>query len=196
MQEFTAWFTDTIFELHKLDAREGFANGKRMASVITIMCILYDMSINKNMNANLDSLVKPNVVSAMLSMLLLRPEIKSGNYKCEDLEMLLSFIPKFVQLKVTRALVEFAMYYFRMGNIDTNSPQWLYLLPLLHLLKCTRIPPLVKPLKLAEIKWEWDENFLSSWTVKERLKRLNPGVFRYKYAVLNDHQKCTFLFWR
>lgn len=174
VQEFIEWLNGTIIVLHTL---QGFANGERMASVITIMCILHNMGIDERVS--LDHLVKPDSVSAMLSMLLLRPDIKPGSSKCEDLEVLLSFIPQRARHSVSGVLVRFADYFIRMGNI--HKPEWLYLLPLLHLLKSGPIFGKTT-MKLREIKWEGDDSFGLQKKKGMLQQQRTSKVFRYEIS--------------
>ena len=148
MKVFADWLIDIIKELHSM--WPPVDNGKRMVSVISIICLLLELIREGQIKWKAINLKD---ASMMLSMLVLKPDFSiSDSPKCEELRLLSAISPRAWLPHVVSAIIEFTNY-FKSRWGQTNY-EWIYILPLIHILN-NETKPFGKPLlKSKEIKWD------------------------------------------
>lgn len=118
---------EIIDELHCLTVANPFENGRRMSSVLTIICFL-DTITPKYLKR--DEIPLDNI-SQLLFMLRLMPDFHPRK-KCIDFDYVLSSIPEKYRVKVHESVTGFAVHFIHKRLL--NAPEWLYCLPLVHFL--------------------------------------------------------------
>lgn len=129
-------------------------NGRRIASVLTIMCCFHGMISRR---VKIDQ-IPLEAVSDMLLMLRLMPQLNKN--KCNDLDHLSHLISNKNFMKVVcHSILDFIVHLSHSQYL--KQPQWLYSVPLLHLLN-GKVKPFQKiELNPSEIPWKDREIGLS-----------------------------------
>lgn len=117
-----------VSELHSYDIDNASFNGRRIASVLTIMCSLYALIPRYTL---LES-ISYKSISQMLSMLRLMPDMH--HKRCLDYEYLIQsdLIPEYYWVVVKETLYGFVSHLSHKKFFQ--APEWLYSIPLGHFL--------------------------------------------------------------
>ena len=111
-----------------------------MCSVLVIMYILFKISDRVT-----PSSISSDNIAQLFSMLHLRPE-KVSNQIPPDLNFIMGFIPDQYYPEVAKVLIHFA-------TIMQPKIDWVYVIPLIHILK-KKVLPCAKPeVESSLIKW-------------------------------------------
>ena len=148
MKVFVDWLIGIIKELHSISPSVD-DNGKRMVSVISIICLLLKLKSNNQIKWEAITLKD---ISVMLSMLVLKPDFSiPKSPKCEELGLLSAISPKARLPDVISAIIQLTNYFIcHWGQFKL---EWIYVLPLIHTLK-NEAKPFGEPcLNSKEIKW-------------------------------------------
>ena len=144
MKVFVDWLIGIIKELHSMSP--SVDNGKRIVSVISIICLLLKLISNNQIKME-DITFKD--ASMMLSMLVLKPDFSISEHpKCEEPGLLFAIISKAHLPRVVSAIIEFTNYFkCRWGQYNY---EWIYVLPLIHILD-NKTTPFGKPLLKSKL---------------------------------------------
>ena len=139
------WIISVTDQLQHFYVNNAEDNGRRMASALTIVAVIDDltpnhMQIGKFPFANTETL---------LSYLSLRPNMKEC--ACSDLDFVYSLIPSNSRKSVSDAVVTLCNELSH--NKLLQSPQWLYAIPLVHFLRGTSKPFKKLPCDPKNIAW-------------------------------------------
>ena len=88
----------------------------------------------------------------MFGMLRFVPHQLDTQWKSEDLEVLLNFVPEGAYDQIATCLEEFTNFVIKERQL--REPQWLYVLPLIHIFR-KKIKPFDKP---ATTNIQWEDN--------------------------------------
>ena len=100
------------------------ANGRRMASVLTIICCLYKIATKVDV-------IPFEHAAALLSMLRLMPD--ALNEVCIDWDFVNELLPKTSRIEMAFAATHSIVVHLS-HNKHFNKPEWLFALPVLHFL--------------------------------------------------------------
>lgn len=121
-------------------------NGKRMCSILILLDLLHKLS-----ECGKKDIVLPDDITMLFQMLCFKPDSHNPPLKLEDLNYLLSFIPDKYYMDVANVLVKFTNDILPSNNL--KSIEWLYVVPLIHILK-KKIQPFEHPAVTSrEIRW-------------------------------------------
>ena len=123
----TKWLLAVLKELQKVPLHTAIDNGRRMASVLTII-LCFDFLIPQYVRLQ-D--VSSEDISGMISMLALQPDLEQR--KCHDYEIVVSLVDPDMKKCLTDAVVLFCNHLLQQKLL--NRPMWLYAVPLLHFLR-------------------------------------------------------------
>lgn len=148
VQVFKDWLTKIIDQLYSKRVELPDENGRRMASVLSLICSLHFLQgvpsvfdINKFSTKSIESL---------LSMLLLNPYV--DDQKCTDLDIVLTMVSRPLLRKVSDALIFICNHISFKKQL--SSPQWLYAIPLVHVfVEKDLIPFGDLEIELEKIRW-------------------------------------------
>ena len=158
IQIFLGHLISIVKDLCQLAIKGALENGKRMSSVLVLLCCLHHMIPNC---IKMDQLYRPTK-SALLYMLRLMPDPMQR--RCLDWEYLLTMIPPKFKKTVYEAVLRFTM---DLGHTECLSqPHWLYSVPLVHLLRGTIQP--FQELCLDPSKIPWEDTVISLRTIRSK----------------------------
>lgn len=142
---FKEWLFSIANYLISIKIESTIDNGKRICSVLVILSNLYRIFIFLNSKDFTN-------IPRMFSMMLLKPNIDRAS--CEDLTFVLTMIPEQECAGIAEVLVTFANHIISKNGLTTT--EWLYVIPIIHVLN-NKIEPFQKPsLNLSDIKWTND----------------------------------------
>ena len=144
--------------LYQLEIKGALENGKRMSSVLVILCCLHNM-IPKCIKRNQLYLLTK---STLLYMLRLMPDLVQK--RCLDWEYLKTMIPPRFKKTVYEAVLGFTMDLGHTENL--SQPHWLYSVPLIHLLGGTIQP--FQELCLDPSKVPWEDKVIGLSTIRSK----------------------------
>lgn len=140
------WLSSIADQLQSIEVHSQEDNGKRMASALAIVVCLDEL---------IPSIFKIESVEFRLMELLfvlLYPRPNCEKYICHDINFVLCLVPQDSRKKVHDALNSFCMELSHKKHL--HCPYWLYALPLLHLLRDSRVRPFRKlQCGLKDIPW-------------------------------------------
>lgn len=133
-------------------------NGKRMSSVIAIMCCLHDMTPKFFIMEHFSF----DEMCLLLSMLHLRPNV--DRKLCLDWEYVTQMIPKDFREVARDSVQAFTMHLSHTAHLQ--RPEWLYSVPLLHLLHGSAKP--FQEIERDPTNITWGDNLLGLGTVRSK----------------------------
>ena len=145
IQTMKEWLVTVIRELKQVLHSPALENGKRMASVLSVILCLYQLMpryIKMSTFKNED-------IAVMLSMLTLCPSVAPK--KCFDYIYVNGVIKPQVKKTLTDAILSFCNQLHHTTYL--SQPQWLYALPLLHFLQEISQPFGNPELNPKNMKW-------------------------------------------
>ena len=106
---------------------------------------------------------------SMFGLLCLAPyQLDTQQWKSEDLDVLLNFVPEAAYDENATCLEEFTNFVIKERQL--RGPQWLYVLPLIHIFR-KKINPFEKP---ATTDIQWEDN------------KIKLSLAKYKSSVRDD----------
>jgi hypothetical protein len=133
-----------IEALFKTDVKQNAtANGKRMASALTIACCFHKVVIEKKWSIPFE------IVAALLSMLRLMPDAEIQ--RCIDWDVVNELLPATIRKAAYDATHSLIIYLSH--NRHFLQPAWLFALPFLHFLKGTSQPFRTIACRPQDIPW-------------------------------------------
>lgn len=169
LQAFKQWLLNVGNHLISMDVNFPANNGKRMCSVLVLTHLLHNLSQH-------DRDINPGDVSMLLSMLCLKPTTEQNKPKCEELQLLQSFIPVCYHEKIGDILSRFINHVLHYHETCMQC-RWLYVIPLVHIFKRKTLP--FASMHGRELKW-MDDSFVLG-VVKQ-----NSSIVVSRYAMDND----------
>ena len=129
-----------------------------MSSVLVILCCLHHM-IPKHIKMDQ---IHPRNISTLLNMLRLMPD--PVQRQCLDWEYLMNMIPPTFKKTVYEAVLRFTV---DLGHTEyLSKPQWLYSVPLVHLLHGAIQP--FQELCLDPSKVPWEDRVIGLSTIRSK----------------------------
>lgn len=128
-------------------------NGKIMASVLCILYLLH--SIKKHLER---SNRNDNAVIKLLSILRLQPYFSESVPKCLEWDTIVKIVPTSCHEKIADVLES----YINSLLSQHNFMEWLYILPLIHLLK-KKTTPFNNPVLNSE-SIQWTDSTIKNWS--------------------------------
>ena len=168
MQVLKGWLASIIKELKTKVVSTYEENGKRMASVLTVLTCLHHLT-SKNLVPFRDVSLK--VIAASLQMLALKPDFEQK--RCHDLEFILSMIPEKVRGDVADVVTFFCAHLVEFK--DFQSPEWLFAVPLIDFLKRLSKPFQRLEINPSEIPWKASYQSLGLWHLWRKCSSRNCG---------------------
>lgn len=153
------WLLQVMRELKEVLHSPALENGKRMASVLSIM-LCFDHLIPKHIKM---SSFKNEDIADMLSMLTLCPDMEKK--KCPDYDYICQVLETEAKTTLTERIILFCNQLHH--NTYLNQPKWLYAVPLLHFLQGVSQP--FKSLELDPKKMIWGDTSLGLRTLRENV---------------------------
>ena len=120
-----------------------------MCSVLIILMLLSKVIQDQHFKLEMFHLEE---LCSMFGMLCLAPHQLDTQWKSEDLDILLNFVPEVAYDEIATCLEEFINSVIEERQL--RGPQWLYVLPLIHIFR-KKIKPFEKP---ATTDIQWDDN--------------------------------------
>lgn len=128
-----------------------------MSSVLVVLFLLYKLSADHLLRSNS---INHNDVAMAFSMLHLKPNIHHSTHN--DLHFLLTFIPATSHVIIANTLLKLVHGNMRM----LKNAEWLYIIPLIHVLK-KRVNPFDRPaLSGSDIRWLDQDIFMQGVSVR------------------------------
>ena len=123
-----------------------------MCSVLAVLSLLRRVT-----GVKFNSFLKCEDISKMLMMLHMKPQqTTSKQWTLNELKVLKNFIPDYYYAELSNCLVDFINFVIEERHL--RNPQWLFVLPLLHILK--------KKFNPVEKFDEADADYASGWDDK------------------------------
>ena len=158
IQIFLDHLISIVKDLYQLEIKGALENGKRMSSVLVILCCLHDMI---PIYIKMDQ-IQPQTKSTLLYMLRLMPD--PVQRKCLDWEYLMTMIPPTFKKTVYEAVLGFTADLAHTEYL--SKPQWLYSVPLVHLLGGTIQP--FQEMCLNPSKVPWVDELIDLRTIRSK----------------------------
>ena len=145
IQTMTSWLLQVVKELHEMPHTPALQNGRRMASVLSLMlCFyhLYPTYINMA-SFNVDE------IALMISMLRISPDVRQR--QCVEYD----YVNKMIQPQDKKHIADTILMFCNQLHHTTFfvKIQWLYAIPLLHFLQGVSQPFGIPELNPHEMKW-------------------------------------------
>ena len=140
-------------QLSEVEIKTPHENGRRMCSVLILLCLLWKVPHFIKYFAKCDDL------SGMFSMLYMKPQQStSKQWTLGELTVLKNFIPNRYYAELSDCLVDCINFVITKRHI--LDPQWLFVLPLVHIFK-----GMIEPVeKFDEVKTisdsSWDDKYV------------------------------------
>ena len=166
------WLLSIIDELKTKPSDVPEENGRRIASVIAVICCFYQLIPH---HLRIED-VKLNYIATILLMLALKPVVK--HKKCIDFDFVLDLIDPNSRKSVAEAISGFCTHLAHSRTL--HNPEWLYAVPLLHFLRKDS-----SPFQTAEMnpeKMQWGDKNLNLTTVRSQAHDKQFG-YVYSYSV-------------
>lgn len=155
MVKFLLCVTEDLFSIDiKQDTT---SNGMRMLSAIVIASCLHHM-INK-FGMNIYKAISDQQLSHLLSLFCLMPDVQ--NRKCEDWELLNTFIPGAFKIRASEAV---SALINQLSKKKFSHTSWLFAIPTAHFLKGSSVP--FQDIELDIKKIQWEDQFIDLATVR------------------------------
>lgn len=139
------WVFDIANHLKSVTVHDSSANGRRICGVLLILKLLF-----RECDHFLPSDISPREISQLFSMLHLKPDIIQSGPKFSDLNFLTTFIPDQYHVQVAKALTHFTELVLPIAD---TTPEWVFVIPLIHVFE-KRIHPFDVPALTSDtIKW-------------------------------------------
>jgi hypothetical protein len=146
VQVLIKWLFDIARYVSSHEVGDSSDNGKKACSALIILDIFFKLKFSHQ-----PSDVPPNYIKTIFSMLQMRPELPPMQRpKFSDLNFLMMYIPDCYYTKIAEVLVHFTN---QVLPTDSGKPEWVYVLPLIHIFD-RRVTAFDFPeLKSASIRW-------------------------------------------
>ena len=180
------WLLSLVDELQVKSVNNAEENGRRMASVLAIVCCIYSLVPNPISWANIEL----NAVAAVLSMLHLQPNLKDRQHS--DLDIVLNLLPEKSRKATSEALCGLCTHLS--SRKDLQEPVWVRVIPLIHFLQKKSKPfDSLNPDKIV-----WENLHLGLKHVKsvtrDKDKRLYPRLHCCYYYNIHSNFNTHFMF--
>ena len=146
--------------LYETDVKSADANGRRMASALTIICCFHKIVESVE-------LISFRHIAALLSMFRLKPD--TVNEVCDDWDFVNEMLTETMRKAVFDATLQFIIHLSRHEHFF--KPEWLFALPVLHFLYGRGSHPF-QPLEYRPKAIPWGDQIIGLEHVK--------GLIKYK----------------
>lgn len=145
IQTMKMWLLEIMKKLHEMPYRPALQNGRRMASVLSVMLCFHHL-IPKYVHMEAFSV---DEIALMVSMLRIIPDVHQK--KCIDYD----YVNKMVQPQEKKHIAEIILAFCNQlhHKMYFGKIQWLYAIPLLHFLQKASHPFENPELDPQEMKW-------------------------------------------
>ena len=152
------WLLSIIEEVQARPSDVPEENGRRIASVIAVICCFYQLIPHYIKMSD----IKLDHIAVILSMLALKPVMQ--HKKCFDFDFVLDLIDPKSRKSVAEAIRGFCTHLAHSRTL--KNPEWLYAVPLLHFLRQDS-----SPFQTAEMnpeRMQWGDKSLGLKTVRSQ----------------------------
>ena len=152
------WLLDIIIYVRGVEIHSASDNGKRMCTVLIILVLLYKIEAN----------IHPDDVIMVLSLLRLRPpETRDVQVpKFLDLLLVMRSIPEDFHAEMSAILSRFKNYVL---YIATEELEWVYIIPLIHILS-KQVKPLEELALTISEKIQWRDDSLPLYEINQHTR--------------------------
>ena len=152
------WLLAITQKLHEMPCSSPLQNGKRMASVLTIMLCFHNL-IPRYINMDSFSV---DEISLMVSMLRISPDVEQR--ECFDYD----YVSKMIQPQEKKYIADAILAFCNQLRHTTlfGKIQWLYAIPLLHFLQ-----EVSRPFDSPELdphKMKWGDSSLGLYALRQK----------------------------
>ena len=152
------YLCEVVEILYETDAKSADANGRRMASALTIICCFHKIVESVE-------LISFEHIAALLSMFRLKPD--TVNKVCDDWDFVNGMLTETMRKAAFDATLQFIVHLSHHEHF--SKPEWLFALPVLHFLYGGASQPF-QPLEYRPKAIPWGDQIIRSEHVKCLIK--------------------------